>query len=486
MVPCSEAVAACISLGMYHYKLTASSLIIRVTHPRSGYPSSLTMAQAQRGALDETDGRCLMALIDISRFLANRIAQRFEFEDLAQVSALRSTDLKACIALQGLAYSYWYRAPAGPGVYEMLLEWTSAQAPSSMHASAFNRQLHGARAGPSQMSDALNLLAQNELQAWPRERVTDQFYLAAEATDGAALMVDSRLEKVYLVVGISQSIGDLVRASGRDLPATFRLTLLPFMDQIVYDGSIMGSPFPPDPSFREKLAATVESAQAAGSIIRRLPKASSAPLLGKRVVLSGLKAKPELNGAFGSALAFDEVKGRYQVALDSGVSVLLKGTNLAEAPQPAGSKVGDGLTLEQREIQAAISQKQTTSQVGDQCFVLRRFGYTEAENPEHMFAVMAGGSGPIPTHSGEMFHKSQSLEFTVDEALQAFSSALESGHWGGKGKPEMLAVDVQGTVDRLKEILGPAGVEVGYYPPPSDEELMSMGGPAAAGVGMRP
>jgi ankyrin repeat protein len=41
------------------------------------------------------------------------------------------------------------------------------------------------------------------------------------------------------------------------------------------------------------------------------------PLLGRRVVINGLVAKPELNGRTGTAVSFDDGKGRYSVELDS-------------------------------------------------------------------------------------------------------------------------------------------------------------------------
>jgi hypothetical protein len=53
------------------------------------------------------------------------------------------------------------------------------------------------------------------------------------------------------------------------------------------------------------------------------------PLLGKRVVINGLVAKPELNGRTGTALSFDDDKGRYFVELDqSSTSLMIKPCNL--------------------------------------------------------------------------------------------------------------------------------------------------------------
>ena len=60
--------------------------------------------------------------------------------------------------------------------------------------------------------------------------------------------------------------------------------------------------------------------------------ASEAPLVGKRVTISGILARPELNGSHGRALSFDEAKSRYTVALDNGRETLaLKASNLTVA-----------------------------------------------------------------------------------------------------------------------------------------------------------
>ena len=55
-------------------------------------------------------------------------------------------------------------------------------------------------------------------------------------------------------------------------------------------------------------------------------------LLGRRVVIIGIVAKPELNGRTGTALSFDDDKGRYLVELDeSSSSLMIKPCNLLPA-----------------------------------------------------------------------------------------------------------------------------------------------------------
>jgi hypothetical protein len=62
-------------------------------------------------------------------------------------------------------------------------------------------------------------------------------------------------------------------------------------------------------------------------------KKQETPLLGRRVVINGLIAKPELNGRTGTAVSFDGDKGRYSVELDgTSSSLMIKPCNLIPTP----------------------------------------------------------------------------------------------------------------------------------------------------------
>ena len=52
------------------------------------------------------------------------------------------------------------------------------------------------------------------------------------------------------------------------------------------------------------------------SLNSKVNTAPNTPLLGKRVFINGLAAKPELNGRTGTAVSFDDAEGRYSVELD--------------------------------------------------------------------------------------------------------------------------------------------------------------------------
>jgi hypothetical protein len=470
------------------------------------------------GALTEGDGRNFMLLMDMSRYLVNEITQEHDFKDVNDASRLRIERLDLTAELTAKMWSYWHMAPAGPGVFENLLTWCKAQISSI--TSVHNRELGQQRRANGQMTSAIHLLASNELRAWPRQRITARFIFAKEASDGSALLVplgpDSQpLLTVYKVQGISTSLGDLLRAKGQSLPQCLGLTLLPFMGAIVYDGTLRGMPLPPHltgPVLTE-VYAIIEQATQQGTMVSALPTPVDAPLEGKHVRISGLQAKPELNGQVASAGDYDAAKGRYAVRLGNGTVVALKPANLVEASEeevaasaPAGTLVGAELTPLQQEIQDEIRKtkpmgpgEMTPGPDGAPAdmdmWVFRRRGYTEQQNPEHVFMVMAGAL-PIPAYDGprvpagadpmmammmsgmserDIWHKSSNLIPTVDDILQALRSALKNPMWG-RGKPKYVAVDAKQIVDRLEEILKPAGIQAGYYPPPSNEELMHIPG----------
>ncbi len=62
---------------------------------------------------------------------------------------------------------------------------------------------------------------------------------------------------------------------------------------------------------------------------------SVAPLLGRRVFITGLVAKPHLNWSTGTAVSFDDAKGRYAVKLklEKNSSFMIKPSNLSPVIQ---------------------------------------------------------------------------------------------------------------------------------------------------------
>ena len=83
------------------------------------------------------------------------------------------------------------------------------------------------------------------------------------------------------------------------------------------------------PGYEKKGLQGHEQAKAALDRLKASASPSSDQLVGARVKLAGLQAKPEMNGATGLVTAFNEATGRYAVELDAGgPPVTLKGANM--------------------------------------------------------------------------------------------------------------------------------------------------------------
>jgi len=411
------------------------------------------------GAMPEKYGRKFMALLDMCHFLVDHIIQDYNFPDLQAASTLRCTNSAAAGLLTAQMYSYWYSAPMGKGVFEMLLDWTKQEKEArTCMAREYGRKVQATSFGAS-----LHPLVEKECAQWPLRRLTGSFFFGAEDADGAALLVDEKLEKVYRVLGISTSVGNLIRSlmSGRNpIGTTVKLTLLPWLGVITYDGTVRCEP--PPGATRSALVELAEKAQADGTLVTVLPTVADAPLLSKRIEIKGLQSKSELNGRFGIASAFDDEKGRYVVALEDGSgSFKLKPDNVLAAPK-ANVPRAPRVTLGENEI--AIQKRLKALPAMDDCWVFRRFGYTEKENPNNIVVIMNDHGLAV----GQLISKK--LEPTAAEYLAALEESCR-----GRRKPNMIAVDEQGAVERLQKILKPAGIIAGYYPPPSDEELSAMG-----------
>ena len=419
-----------------------------------------------------------MMLLDMCHYLVDAITQQHNFPNVQAASQLRvtRTDLTAMLSAQ--MYSYWDSAPAGPGVYELLRSWVKQQ--QEAEGGTRKKRAAAASSAGGGMARVLHLLVENELRHWPHQRVTGTFFFAKETASGAAVLVDQRTQKVYEVLGISTSIGDIMRSGGRFtkddvLGATIKLTLLPYMAKIVYDGTLFGAP-PAGASEAAEARAAAEAAEAEGTVLRELP-AHVESLVGKRVDISGLSGRPELNGTTGTATAWVEAKGRYAVRLADGETVALKMANLAVSSQQAASDSGRppaASELSASERQAQERLRALRQRKGDAGFwTFRRMGYTEAENPQHVAAIL-GGDGTMVG----MVPPCAALAPTSDEIL----SSLVAAATAAGARPSMLATDEKSIVERLQQVLGAVGIQAGYYPPPSEEELASMGSPHTLGV----
>eukprot|EP00962_Isochrysis_galbana_P007184 scaffold1937_cov120-Isochrysis_galbana.AAC.2 len=189
-----------------------------------------------------------------------------------------------------------------------------------------------------------------------------------------------------------------MREGGQHVAMCMLFTLLPYLGKIVYDGTIVGRPLPPSVTEHD-LAVLIDAAIAAGEVVSALPEPpEEPPFVGKRVVVLGLRARPELNGQVALALAFLDDKQRYEVELPGGGHLALRAANLtlataAQAKAAEKAAWGGDENLRKRIVEKLCQISEKEGQAAS--WTVRRMAYTEAENPAHEMVIIAGDGRPI-------------------------------------------------------------------------------------------
>ena len=95
--------------------------------------------------------------------------------------------------------------------------------------------------------------------------------------------------------------------------------------------------------------------------------------------------------------------------------------------------------------------------------IMRRFGYTEEDNAEHMVGVVDGGGAVLTAFA------TAALEPTPLELLQSLCDVVLAQ----KGQaPRHVGIDARACVAPLQAVLAGTGVAAGYHAPPSREESL--------------
>lgn len=358
----------------------------------------------------EPSGRRLCAILEMARFIAFNLGVGSipkHLQDTIQrmgLSALRTPAYMGYLhQLNACIYSYWDGMPATPkfGIFDALQEQPI-------------RQEWG-----SSLDD--------DCKYWKSSRVHETLIFLFDRPDGAVL-VSEDYHRVYLVLGQAQSIGDVANftfASGAFTqlppPATpemhmrvvgvkLLMTLLPWDGKIVYDGMLVPDSMATPEQVRKALQAYLRAVD-------------------QRTLLTKLRMVPVVS----------------------------------KSARPQGLS-SDEIDLLRRSLAndiAFIHAQKPLPQKGVM-WVYRRFGYTEAENPNHMAFIMSSSGGAVGTPL-----LSAKLEPSIEEYVQSIKSTVSQM---GR-RPASVAVDVESAVAPLKALLSPT-LAVHYYPPPSAEETV--------------
>lgn len=254
----------------------------------------------------------------------------------------------------------------------------------------------------------------SEVKYWKDSKIYGDFHILFERRDGT-IMIENETKNVYLVLGISQSIGELFFASKRanlcNRTATYKdlywtgsviglqvtTTLINFDGRITYDGSIMETRSSKIFNVRQLLKIYKEAADK-GTIITALPKHLESPAVA--------------------------------------------------VPSPDVSSFSEDTKKILKEIM------ETPCDGSDSFFVFRRHGYSEKLNPQHGITVMGPGGAILP------YSCTIKLIPSIEEYIELLSNAI---YLNNKRKPVLLLVDAIEQVENLKNILVDYGIKVKWY-----------------------
>ena len=347
-------------------------------------PASRLSATPTGGCLPEVDGRLFFNLIQAARLAANSVSHAYpKIQEVNQlVFSYQSQEGQMVLAhLSALMYTYWDNSPSGPSVFELARD---------------------------QLVQPFRQIFSDECSQWGKMRLnapTEKIMYFIKDTQEGSIVADHTMTKFYKVLGLKRSPGATLTGSGVQLPASVRMTALPFRGVLVYDG-IMGGIMPRKLSNSQarKLRSGYEAAQEKGEVI-------------------------------------------------TGFHVNDDGTN-AEKCLKAQRASSDLSEEEKKAIEDLKAVRKT-----DEMLVIRRFGYTEAENPNHAVVIM---KGPMACASFMTDNLVPSAKEVLDELVKL---AKSSG-----SLPKMVAVDDKNTANAVNHVTKHADIFTSLYPVPSVEE----------------
>eukprot|EP00475_Leptophrys_vorax_P039012 TRINITY_DN6971_c0_g1_i1.p1 TRINITY_DN6971_c0_g1~~TRINITY_DN6971_c0_g1_i1.p1 ORF type:complete len:486 (+),score=124.02 TRINITY_DN6971_c0_g1_i1:125-1582(+) len=264
-----------------------------------------------------------------------------------------------------------------------------------------------------------------ELWRWSEQKRYGNYYVLLERQDGT-ILISEDMQHVYLVLGFRESIAKLVSKIGVPLPIQATCSLLPFKHYISYDRLLVPRLDDSKPSskvtIKKKLMKIYKNALEKGTVISSLPHGES-------------REFPALKDLKPSLFGFSNKTQERKKAVP---------------------------TAHQSRLLAQLSKFKKSPERPQNNWVMRRFGYSPAENPNKIIVGIDSSSQIVG-----MYHMAK-FEPQVDEILQHVKSGAESRR---KRLPFSVGIDYLPIVETCQDLLETIGVKAYYYPPASQEEM---------------
>lgn len=415
----------------------------------------------REGVLVETPhARAMSYLLDLVRFMIGSVfMQSNDINDMRDIDRLRQQQQHGLMRLNqfmGMGWSHWldsggFVVPSKiDGVYGHIVEYLKEQVPKHNPGSVNDPVVQ-------LMTKALDDIS--AVGGW-HVRVHGNFWIVGEVDDktldknggnsGTYLIPDSNENMVFKVLGIRNHLFTLAKSTCPDYrPMKMVVTMVPWYGRLVYDGVVVpatnasGIPGPPimaSPSHTAKLKQTVIDAEERGCVIERLLELE---------LQDSQSLLPDL-----TLLTIDDNNGQQQ-------------------EEPTQMEKACLAKLAQYALPDSYANNSRRPKV---FWTMRRFGYTEDDNPDHFGIVMNSGL-PI----GD-FICTQGLAPISTDLLTSLIKVCADNNISSSSTttnellklPMYLNIDDRACYNRMKYLFEKEDIfcntKVLYYHPPSVEE----------------
>lgn len=416
-------------------------------------PVTLQGGPPRNAVLPSADGRQFSACLQCALLAANSITRQYpSLLSPDAMEAVRRTPAGQVVLshLTALAYSYWDTAPAGPGVCTF----------AARH-----------------LVPPVDAVCRDECWMWGTTRLNsevDERLTIVTETDAGSVVADPSGETFYLVCGLMSSPATAVKRAGVALPATVRLSALPFRGVLVYDGLISGGPpVPVTGEAKTKILAAYEAAKAAGALVTGMhppakPASAPPPVVDtadlSAMSVSALKALLRSQGASpdGCVEKGDLVARAAALRASAAAEQAEKDTGGWKNPDGSFKQLCPESALCPSEAAALATLRRARKGSAQKVLIFRRVDASDAPaGAGHNLVSLMDDAGGMRA----LFSAAASVPTAAELLKQLAKAVARSGE-----APSILAADDAAAAAGMDRVTRHAGIHTGLYPRASVEE----------------
>jgi len=409
---------------------------------------------AGNGVLAEEEGRPLCLLLDSVRFLVGKIILNDPdiqngLQDIERLRQQKS--FHGQLAMNNLVQTAWtYWTDAAESCTTITTTTSDRKSVFQLLCQFFEDlpQANGCDLEdmPQEFRNAQAALSHRTAVLGWQLRIQGDFWIVGcddQSGDGGTFLVSNyNRHAVYKVFGLRRSLMELMESSSFDQrPLLVKLTSIPWYGRLVYDGVVLpahGRSEPPekaDTKLACELRQAVALAREEGRVVERLRQ-------------------------------LEYPRATLRASFPTAASIHVQCTNVVKGQTTPRQNPTDSPTSEEQVLMRHLTSLPVSADEKS-CWCLRRKGYTEFENPEHVGLVISAVGGGIPLGP----FSCSALVPTATDVFQALVKTVAStDHRANNYElPAVILVDDLGCCERVQRLLAGCNgftLKTKYYQPP--------------------